>query len=48
MLGNLIDDAVSQSGRGPEAGSLTIILMLIVVVPMFYYLRETRRQAERA
>ena len=46
MLGNLIDDAVSQSGRGPEAGSLTIVLMLIVVIPMIYYLRETRRAAE--
>jgi spermidine/putrescine transport system permease protein len=48
MLGNLSDDAVSQTGRGPEAGSLTIVLMLIVVIPMVYYLRETRRQAERA
>jgi spermidine/putrescine transport system permease protein len=47
MLGNVIDDAVSQSGRGPEAGSLTIVLMLIVVIPMIYYLRETRRAAER-
>jgi spermidine/putrescine transport system permease protein len=47
MLGNVIDDAVSQSGRGPEAGALTIVLMLIVVIPMIYYLRETRRAAER-
>lgn len=48
MLGNVIDDAVSQSGRGPEAGSLTIVLMLIVVIPMIYYLRETRRAAGHA
>jgi ABC-type spermidine/putrescine transport system permease subunit I len=47
MLGNVIDDAVSQSGRGPEAGALTIVLMMIVVIPMIYYLRETRRAAER-
>ncbi|CAN5724013.1 ABC transporter permease [soil metagenome] len=46
MLGNLINNSVFQSGQGPEAGSLTIVLMVIVVVPMLYYLRETRRAAE--
>jgi ABC-type spermidine/putrescine transport system permease subunit I len=39
---------VFQSGQGPEAGSLTIVLMVIVVVPMLYYLRETKRAAEAA
>ncbi|MDH5223282.1 MAG: ABC transporter permease [Actinomycetota bacterium] len=48
MLGNLINLAVFQPGQGQEAGSLTIVLMLIVVIPMGYYLRETRRAAERA
>ena len=48
MFGNLIDDAVSESGRGPEAGSLVLILMVIVIVPMLYYLRETKRAAEEA
>jgi ABC-type spermidine/putrescine transport system permease subunit I len=46
MFGNLIDNAVTQAGRGPEAGSLVIILMVIVVIPMLYYLRETKRAAE--
>ena len=46
MFGNLIDNAVTQAGRGPEAGSLVIILMIIVIVPMLYYLHETKRAAE--
>ena len=45
MFGNLIDNAVTQAGRGPEAGSLVIILMIIVIVPMLYYLHETKRAA---
>jgi spermidine/putrescine transport system permease protein len=46
MFGNLIDNAVGGSGQGPEAGSLVLILMVIVIVPMMYYLRETKRAAE--
>lgn len=46
MYGNLIDSSVGQAGQGPEAGSLVLILMAIVIVPMLYYLRETRRAAE--
>jgi ABC-type spermidine/putrescine transport system permease subunit I len=48
MYGNLIDGSVGQAGQGPEAGSLVLILMVIVIVPMLYYLRETRRAAENA
>ncbi|MGZ8629352.1 MAG: ABC transporter permease [Actinomycetota bacterium] len=48
MLGNLIANSVFQAGQGPEAGSLTILLMVIVIVPMLYYLRETKRSAEAA
>jgi spermidine/putrescine transport system permease protein len=48
MLGNLINTTVDQAGQGPESGSLTLILMAIVLVPMIYYLRETRRAAEEA
>ena len=46
MFGNLIANAVTQAGRGPEAGSLVMILSVIVIVPMLYYLRETKRAAE--
>jgi ABC-type spermidine/putrescine transport system permease subunit I len=46
MFGNLIDNSVGLAGRGPEAGSLVLILIVIVMVPMLYYLRATRRAAE--
>ena len=46
MYGNLIDNAVSSSGQGPEAGSLVLILIAIVILPMLYYLRSTRRATE--
>jgi spermidine/putrescine transport system permease protein len=46
MYGNLIDSAVGQAGQGPEAGSLTLILIVLVMAPMLYYLRATRRAAE--
>jgi spermidine/putrescine transport system permease protein len=48
MYGNLIDTAVGQAGQQPEAGSLVLILIAIVVIPMAYYLRATRRAAEAA
>jgi spermidine/putrescine transport system permease protein len=46
MYGNLIDNAVAGAGQGPEAGSLVLILVAIVLVPMLYYLRSTRRATE--
>jgi len=46
MYGNLIDNAVSQSGQGPEAGSLVLILIVLVMIPMLYYMRSTRRATE--
>jgi ABC-type spermidine/putrescine transport system permease subunit I len=46
MFGNLIDNAVGNPGQGPEAGSLVLILIVIVMIPMLYYLRATRRAAE--
>jgi hypothetical protein len=39
---------VGQAGQGSEAGSLVLILMVIVIIPMLYYLRETRRASENA
>jgi spermidine/putrescine transport system permease protein len=48
MYGNLIDNAVGQAGQQPEAGSLVLILIVLVMLPMLYYLRATRRAAEAA
>jgi ABC-type spermidine/putrescine transport system permease subunit I len=46
MYGNLIDKTVTQSNQGPRAGSLVLLLMVILLIPMAYYLRSTRRAAE--
>lgn len=46
MYGNLIDNAVGQAGQQPEAGSLVLILIAIVMIPMLYYLHSTRRATE--
>jgi spermidine/putrescine transport system permease protein len=48
MIGNLIDEAYSTTGQGGEMASLVIILMVLLIVPMLYYLRSTRRTAEAA
>ena len=48
MFGNLIDNSVSQSGQGPRAGSLVLLLILFLMIPMLYYLRSTKRAAEGA
>ena len=34
MFGNLIDNAVGRSGQGPQAASLVLILMVLVMIPM--------------
>jgi spermidine/putrescine transport system permease protein len=43
MLGNLIDDAVGSTGQGPKAAVFVIILMVLVLIPMLYYMRSTSR-----
>ena len=46
MYGNLIDFSVNTQGQTPEAGALVLFLIAIVMIPMLYYLRATRRAAE--
>ncbi len=49
MFGNLIAQQRELSNGGvTRAASLVLILSVIVLIPMMYYLRETRRQAEQA
>jgi spermidine/putrescine transport system permease protein len=43
MIGNLIDDAVGTPGQGGIGAVLVLILMLILLVPMLYYIRSTAR-----
>ena len=48
MYGNLIDTTINNPGQGPQAGSLVIILVALLALPMAYYLRTTKRAAESA
>ena len=48
MFGNLIDNAVGSAGQQPEAGSLVLMLVVLVMIPMLYYMRSTRQAAEAA
>jgi ABC-type spermidine/putrescine transport system permease subunit I len=48
MIGNLIDDSVGTAGQGPRGAVFVIILMVLLLLPMLYYLRSTiRAQARR-
>jgi spermidine/putrescine transport system permease protein len=46
MLGNLIDEAIGSTGRGPQAAVLVVVLMFLLVIPMLYYMRSTARATE--
>jgi spermidine/putrescine transport system permease protein len=43
MFGNIIDDAIGSTGRGPEAAVLVMCLMVFLIIPMIYYMRSTAR-----
>lgn len=43
MYGNLIDNAVQSPGQGPQAASLVLLLTLFLLIPMFYFLRQSSR-----
>jgi ABC-type spermidine/putrescine transport system permease subunit I len=43
MLGNLIDESVNSTGQGPKAAVFVLILMILVLIPMLYYMRSTAR-----
>jgi ABC-type spermidine/putrescine transport system permease subunit I len=44
MIGNLLDNAVQSTGQGPQAAVLVLILMIILLIPMAYYLRSTSNE----
>ena len=43
MIGNLIDDAVGTPGQGSIGAVLVLILMVILILPMLYYVWSTAR-----
>ena len=48
MFGNLIAQQREATGGSTAAASLVLILSVIVLIPMLYYLRETKRQVEQS
>jgi len=45
MIGNVINDAVGTAGRDAIGAALVLILMVILIIPMLYYVRSTARAA---
>jgi spermidine/putrescine transport system permease protein len=43
MVGNLINDSVQSPGQTGQAGALVMLVLLVAVLPMFYYVRVTTR-----
>lgn len=43
MVGNLINDSVQAPGQTGQAGALVMLVLLVAILPMFYYVRVTGR-----
>ena len=48
MIGNVIDVSIYGQGRMAQAASLVLVLTVILLIPMIYYLRSTKRATEGA
>jgi ABC-type spermidine/putrescine transport system permease subunit I len=48
MVGNLINDAVSTPGQAIQASVLVLLLIVILLVPMLWYVRSTARADREA
>ena len=46
MYGNLIDNSLTSPGGTAQAACLVLILMILLLIPLWYYLRATKREAE--
>ena len=43
MFGNLLDNSMEATGQGPEAAILVLFLVVFLMIPMLYYMRETAK-----
>jgi spermidine/putrescine transport system permease protein len=43
MVGNLINQAISNPGQAGQAGALVILLVVALIAPMVWYVRSTAR-----
>ena len=46
MVGNLINDSVQSPGQTGQAGAFVMLVLIVTVLPMFYYVRVTSRGDE--
>jgi spermidine/putrescine transport system permease protein len=46
MVGNVLDEAIGQTGHQPQAAVYVLILVAILLLPMAYYLVSTKRSME--
>jgi ABC-type spermidine/putrescine transport system permease subunit I len=46
MYGNLINSSIGSPGQGPTGAVLVMLLMVLLLIPMGYYLRSTLRAQE--
>lgn len=46
MIGNVLDNAVGNTGQGPYAAAFVLILTFLLILPLVYYLRSTGRALE--
>jgi spermidine/putrescine transport system permease protein len=43
MFGNLLDNSMEATGQGPQAAILVLFLVVFLMIPMLYYMRETAK-----
>ncbi len=48
MVGNLINDSVQAPGQTGQAGAFVMLVLIVTILPMFYYVRVTSRGDEVA
>jgi ABC-type spermidine/putrescine transport system permease subunit I len=48
MIGNVIDDQLTTPGLQGEGAVFSLLLLLVLIVPMVYYVVATNRQARQA
>jgi ABC-type spermidine/putrescine transport system permease subunit I len=47
MLGNLVNDAITTPGQGGLGAALVLVMLLLLVLPMLYYVWSTARAARQ-
>ncbi len=48
MIGNVIDSQLNTSSQQAQGAALSVLLLVVLLVPMLYYVFRTRRAAEEA